>query len=720
MKMIMKTAAAVLLTGFLSLEAQAGFEQFANPVGEVNVFANNGGSAGGWLFWSGWGLNDLQARTTDNRTFLLAPNTNTYGNGTDPYWVDIPNQDGNKWMVATCHFRLNPIVSETSGTFSFDVTAFDLDPRYTLKGFIEVLDPGNNWQPVVSAGQEVVITSTGSHTLNAPNLAPYSGMVLQAGWRMEGLNANPATNWGSATVTATALFADTGDVTPPSPDPMTFSVAPAALSDHAVTMTATTATDASAVEYLFTNTVAGTSSGWQTGTTWKETGLPPSTLNTYRVKARDTSVNFNETAWSTPASATTLAPDFTPPSPDPMTFAASNASPISIMLTATPASDASAVEYLFTNTVAGTSSGWQSSSVYIDTGLVPGSNYTYTVQARDVSAATNMTAASAPIVVTTLAAPPAGLSFSDSLTGYTNSTDSAATLHELAKAGFTTGSIHADSAIDFGPSGAVFGDGFGATGRNILKTIAADYEGVSFVAYATLTFSGSTDLSGFIGMGQGLQTGVPDNYGVPELNLAGVNGVVAQFKDSTAGSGVFNSSLFKLIGGSATLDGGLELLSPPIDSTETIRARLIYDATNETVNVSIDKAYAGGAFQVDQDLGTVSTTNAVGGSMWTNAPVRVYVGGGEGTVVKDFEVMVTHVPLQTFDLAVADTIPGGGVVFNWTGAPGQTYEVQYRTDLTSGTWITDPTLGDIVDVGGAMSATSTVSAAQVFYRFILK
>jgi hypothetical protein len=89
---------------------------------------------------------------------------------------------------------------------------------------------------------------------------------------------------------------------------MTFATNPSAASDTSITMTATTASDASGVEYYFHETTghAGASdSGWQDSVTYTDTGLSPNTLYTYQVKARDKSVNHNETAYSTTQSATT-------------------------------------------------------------------------------------------------------------------------------------------------------------------------------------------------------------------------------------------------------------------------------------------------------------------------------------------------------------------------------------------------------------------------------
>jgi len=103
----------------------------------------------------------------------------------------------------------------------------------------------------------------------------------------------------------------TPDLDPPTPDPMTWAVVPAATGPYSITMTATTATDSSGVEYYFQCTAGGgNDSGWQDSTTYEDTGLQPTTEYTYQVWARDKSPAQNATAWSGAASATTQANPF--------------------------------------------------------------------------------------------------------------------------------------------------------------------------------------------------------------------------------------------------------------------------------------------------------------------------------------------------------------------------------------------------------------------------
>jgi hypothetical protein len=96
------------------------------------------------------------------------------------------------------------------------------------------------------------------------------------------------------------------DTASPAPDPMTWADAPVASSDTAITMTATTASDPSGVEYYFA-CVSGpcNDSGWQEGTSYSDSGLSASTAYGYRVRARDKSANQNPTEWSATGNATT-------------------------------------------------------------------------------------------------------------------------------------------------------------------------------------------------------------------------------------------------------------------------------------------------------------------------------------------------------------------------------------------------------------------------------
>ena len=110
--------------------------------------------------------------------------------------------------------------------------------------------------------------------------------------------------------TAVNLVVSSGDLAAPTPNPASFAVVPAATSSSVITMTATTGSDPSGVEYLFTETSGnpgGTNSAWQASPSYTDSGLSAATQYSYTVTIRDKSPNANATAASTPASATTTS-----------------------------------------------------------------------------------------------------------------------------------------------------------------------------------------------------------------------------------------------------------------------------------------------------------------------------------------------------------------------------------------------------------------------------
>ena len=83
---------------------------------------------------------------------------------------------------------------------------------------------------------------------------------------------------------------------------------PPTTSATTVSMTATTATDPSGVQYYFRClTPGGHSSAWQASPTYVDTGLMPGATYIYEVKTRDESPNYNQGNYSASASAATVS-----------------------------------------------------------------------------------------------------------------------------------------------------------------------------------------------------------------------------------------------------------------------------------------------------------------------------------------------------------------------------------------------------------------------------
>ena len=194
----------------------------------------------------------------------------------------------------------------------------------------------------------------------------------------------------------------------PAPNPMTWATPPYATSPYSIAMVATTATstDWSGVGYYFEDFEHPQfNSGWiwfapGQQPRWENTGLTPNTKYWYRVKARN-KLNLLETGWSQLASATTFLEDTTPPTPNPMTWAAEPCaiSPTSIRMVATTASDGSGVQYFFQCTSdPNYNSPWRDSSIY-EVNSLPKGVYTFVTRARDKSPNHNTTADSNAVSV---------------------------------------------------------------------------------------------------------------------------------------------------------------------------------------------------------------------------------------------------------------------------------------------------------------------------------
>ena len=399
------------LVCFIAVNAFAIFHggQFSEVKGGMNWFTLSGGQPADYVAYSEWGVSDLQAITSDNLTFELKPNISAYANATTPggiaEWRN--GTDGNRWMQAITFRERFLDGRETGASFTFSVDEWgDLDSRYTVKAFIQLLDPDADYAVIFQLRDEFTITGvTGDRTLSLNfGTSRYSGKLLQAGFSMEGINANPDDDWGSVTVTTKEMVVNIPDSVRPSPSPMQFSIPPMAISDHEIEMTATNATDdAYGVEYYFIcDTDRDLDSGWQDSPYHRASGLASEMAYTFRVTARDTSPSQNIAEPSGEAIATTLVLDIEPPTPNPAQISGTAVTHNAVTLTAVTAVDGSAVEYKFTNVSGGGShSDWQADPVYTDVGLLPGSVYAYTVQARDLSTATNTTASSGITTVVT-------------------------------------------------------------------------------------------------------------------------------------------------------------------------------------------------------------------------------------------------------------------------------------------------------------------------------
>lgn len=191
-------------------------------VGYMNVFNNNAGSAGGYIFGSGWGLPDLKTTVSVSNAgtylgdqLILEPNFNTYANslggndGDRAFWTNSTNDgvtagsSGNKFMEANTFVETSSI-STNSASFSGSIDSYTLAGGYTAAAFIKVLNPANGYS--LDVFQTWDLASGSTFNLSA-DLTAHQGKILQLGFMVSGLNANPAgPGLGSAIVTVASAI----------------------------------------------------------------------------------------------------------------------------------------------------------------------------------------------------------------------------------------------------------------------------------------------------------------------------------------------------------------------------------------------------------------------------------------------------------------------------------------------------------------------------------
>ena len=156
----------------------------------------------GYEFADFWGFADLKASfSSDN--IVLQPNFSAYtnalaGNDADrAYWTNssdggvTPGPLGNKIMQASSFVEPGDTFNGKDLTFQGTISANTLSDDYTAKFFIKALDPNNGYSDVFNGEKIMDLPASGDFSVSATADELATGLIIQYGFEIKGLNANP-------------------------------------------------------------------------------------------------------------------------------------------------------------------------------------------------------------------------------------------------------------------------------------------------------------------------------------------------------------------------------------------------------------------------------------------------------------------------------------------------------------------------------------------------
>ncbi|WP_299016957.1 T9SS type A sorting domain-containing protein [uncultured Polaribacter sp.] len=182
--------------------------------GYITVFD----TSGGYQFGSEWGFADVKT-SFDGSSIVLQPNFNAYANalggadGDRAFWTNSTDggvtagAKGNKIMEASSFVEPGETFNGKDLTFTGKIVANTLSEAYTGKFFIKALDPNNGFADVFNGSKVLDLPTSGAFTIAATGDELAAGLIIQYGFVINGLNANPAeeTSLGSIVIEANTL-----------------------------------------------------------------------------------------------------------------------------------------------------------------------------------------------------------------------------------------------------------------------------------------------------------------------------------------------------------------------------------------------------------------------------------------------------------------------------------------------------------------------------------
>ncbi len=272
-------------------------------------------------------INSIESHR-DSRTCLIAPESTVTPT---PFFEDFPSTtlDESKWTGIDGATVNTSGLSEPSGTLSVNLDGSSAIGGDQLRSAVMDLSPGINtpleyWYQRTGgsnspeAGDDLVVeyrnfvgtwVEINRHLGSGPEMTTFEfvSIVLPPAAQHEDFRLRfrvESSEQGSDDWFIDDVNIDMGDVFPPSPNPMTFAVLPPTpVSDTQIQFEATLATDDfSGVQYYFEKefgpACCGGDSGWVDSPVYVADGLRANASHSYKVRARDTSQNLNETGLS--------------------------------------------------------------------------------------------------------------------------------------------------------------------------------------------------------------------------------------------------------------------------------------------------------------------------------------------------------------------------------------------------------------------------------------
>ena len=192
MKNLYTLLGACLLSMTLSAQNDITVDANDNWISYVNVYELDGST---YLWGSGWEVS--KAKTTldlNNNSVILQPNFNTYEeNPTDGYWVDQSTLEGNKVMEVSTFVEPGAAFNDNDLTFHGDVLEYTLDEtNYQVFYFIKALDPNNGYADALGGAKIMTMPKSGHFSVEVSAAEIPTGLIVQYGFTVRGVNANPA------------------------------------------------------------------------------------------------------------------------------------------------------------------------------------------------------------------------------------------------------------------------------------------------------------------------------------------------------------------------------------------------------------------------------------------------------------------------------------------------------------------------------------------------